>query len=51
MIGTSRETVSRLLKDFRDRNLITLKGSDLIIPDKRRLEMSIGSRQRAKSAM
>lgn len=38
MIGTSRETVSRLLKVFKDRKLITLKGSYLIIHDKRRLE-------------
>lgn len=36
MIGTSRETVTRLLKTFRDKNLITLKGSDLIIHDKKR---------------
>lgn len=38
MIGTSRETVTRLLKDFKSRNLISLKGSDLIIHDKRTLE-------------
>jgi CRP/FNR family transcriptional regulator len=31
MIGTSRETVTRLFKDFRDRKLITLKGSTLTI--------------------
>lgn len=43
MIGTSRETVSRLLKDFKDRKLITIKGSDLIIHDKRRLEAVIVS--------
>lgn len=42
MIGTSRETVSRLLKNFRERKLITLKGSDLIIHDKKRLEMIVG---------
>lgn len=42
MIGTSRETVSRLLKTFRERKLITLKGSDLIIHDKKRLEMIVG---------
>ncbi|HVE55891.1 MAG TPA: Crp/Fnr family transcriptional regulator [Pyrinomonadaceae bacterium] len=42
MIGTSRETVSRLLKTFRERNLITLKGSDLVIHDKKRLEMIVG---------
>jgi len=38
MIGTSRETVSRLLKNFRERNIISLKGSDLVIHDKRKLE-------------
>jgi CRP/FNR family transcriptional regulator, cyclic AMP receptor protein len=43
MIGTSRETVTRLLKDFRERRLISLKGSNLIINDKRRLEQSIGA--------
>jgi CRP/FNR family cyclic AMP-dependent transcriptional regulator len=42
MIGTSRETVSRLLKNFRERKLISLKGSDLIIHDKRRLEAIAG---------
>lgn len=44
MIGTSRETVSRLLKDFKDRNLVTLKGSDLIVHDKKKLEEAIGQR-------
>ncbi len=41
MIGTSRETVSRLLKNFRERKLISLKGSDLVIHDRRRLEAAI----------
>lgn len=52
MIGTSRETVTRLLKDFRTRQLISLKGSDLIIHDRRRLDATIGggsSRQKAAS--
>jgi CRP/FNR family transcriptional regulator len=44
MIGTSRETVTRLLKEFKDRKLITLKGSDLIIHDKKALENTIGTR-------
>ena len=49
MIGTSRETVTRLLRDFRDRELITLKRSDLHILDKHLLEASIGtSRDRVK---
>lgn len=41
MIGTSRETVTRLLKDFKERNLISLKGSDLVIHDKNRLEQTV----------
>lgn len=41
MIGTSRETVTRLLKDFKERRLISLKGSDLVIHDKRRLEQVV----------
>lgn len=48
MIGTSRETVTRLLKDFRDRHLITLKGSDLTILDKKKLEQTIGKRYSKK---
>ena len=44
MIGTSRETVTRLLKDFRLRELISIKGSDLYINDRRRLEAAIGTR-------
>jgi len=44
MIGSTRETVTRLLKNFRKRNLITLHGSELFIPDKKRLENSIGVR-------
>lgn len=49
MIGTSRETVSRLLKDFKDNNLITVKGSDLIIHDVKKLEATIGFRSAAQS--
>lgn len=48
MIGTSRETVSRALKDFRERNLVTQRGSDLIIHDKSRLESAIGARHSAR---
>ena len=44
MIGTSRETVTRILKDFRNRKLISLKGSDLIIHDEKRLDAIIGVR-------
>jgi CRP/FNR family transcriptional regulator len=46
MIGTSRETVTRLLKDFRSRNLLSLTKNELCIPDKRALKASIGSRHR-----
>jgi CRP-like cAMP-binding protein len=46
MIGTSRETVTRLLKTFRDRKLIKRKGSEFIIPDRKRLEAVIGTRQK-----
>ena len=44
MIGTSRETVTRALKYFRQNDLITLKGSDLIIHDQHRLKAAIGNR-------
>ena len=43
MIGTSRETVTRALKDFRSRRLVTGKGAGLIIPDMERLEAAIGN--------
>lgn len=46
MIGTSRETVTRILKNFKDRKLIKRKGSELIIPDRSKLEAVIGSRQK-----
>ena len=38
MIGTSRETVSRLFSDFKRRRLIEVKGSTLIIRDQKALE-------------
>ena len=44
MIGSSRETVTRILKDFKARKLITLKGSDLIIHDQKKLDAAIGVR-------
>jgi CRP-like cAMP-binding protein len=44
MIGASRETVTRALKYFRQNELITLKGSDLIIHDQQRLKAAIGNR-------
>jgi CRP/FNR family transcriptional regulator, cyclic AMP receptor protein len=45
MIGTTRETVTRLLNDFRDRGLITLSKTELGIPDRRSLKAAIGSKQ------
>jgi CRP/FNR family cyclic AMP-dependent transcriptional regulator len=38
LIGTSRETVTRLLKEFRDRGLITIKGSTLTVHNRGALE-------------
>lgn len=44
MIGASRETVTRLLRVFREKNLITLKGSDLVVLDKKQLETTVNLR-------
>lgn len=41
MIGASRETVTRALRHFREANLVTLKGSELVIHDRQRLKASI----------
>lgn len=38
LIGTSRETVSRLLNDFRRRGLIKIKGTSVSLPDPAKLE-------------
>lgn len=38
IIGTTRETVTRLLREFRERNLITVKGASLTILNKATLE-------------
>ena len=37
-IGSTRETVTRTLSEFRSRHLVTLKGSTLLIPDRAALE-------------
>lgn len=42
MIGSSRETVTRLLKEFTDRELISLKKTDLYIPDRKKLAAAMG---------
>ncbi len=51
MIGASRETVTRALKYFREQDLITLKGSDLVINDRQRLKAVIGTRANLHSEM
>jgi CRP/FNR family transcriptional regulator len=38
MIGSSRETVTRLFADFKKRNLLQIKGSSVTIKDQRGLE-------------
>jgi CRP-like cAMP-binding protein len=38
MIGTTRETVSRLFSEFKKKQLLQLKGSTLIIRNKSALE-------------
>ena len=44
MIGTTRETVTRALRNMRERGLVTLKGSDLIIHNQDRLRLATGLR-------
>jgi CRP-like cAMP-binding protein len=51
MIGTSRETVTRALKYFRDQDLISVKGSDLVILDRQRLIDTIGNRRTMRTAV
>jgi len=42
MIGTTRESVTRALRDMRERDLVTLKGDDLVIHDRDRLRLVTG---------
>jgi len=42
LIGTSRETVTRVLGEFRDKNLALLRGSTLLIKNKAALEQLVG---------
>ncbi len=51
MIGTSRETVSRLFKDFRERKLISVKGSELLVHDQKCLKAAIGHLRRTRPAL
>jgi len=43
MIGTTRETVSRLFSDFKKRQLLQLKGSNLLIRNRSALEKIVQS--------
>jgi len=43
LIGTTRETVSRLLSDFKKKQLVQLKGATLVIKNKPALEKLINS--------
>jgi CRP/FNR family transcriptional regulator len=43
MIGTTRETVSRLFSDFKKKQLVTIKGSSLVIRNKPGLEKLVHS--------
>jgi CRP/FNR family cyclic AMP-dependent transcriptional regulator len=43
IIGTSRETVTRLLAEFRKKKLATLKGSTLMVHNKIALERLVGT--------
>jgi len=38
LIGTSRETVTRMLKDFREKKIISVRGSSLTVHDREALE-------------
>jgi CRP/FNR family cyclic AMP-dependent transcriptional regulator len=42
-IGSTRETVTRTLSDFRNRNLVTLKGSSLMISNRAGLETFVAA--------
>ena len=46
MIGTSRETVTRLIKDLKGRGLIELSRIELCIPDRGRLKAALGTHHR-----
>ncbi len=45
MIGTSRETVTRILSDFKSRQLVHVTGSTLVIDDREGLECVAGQRE------
>jgi CRP-like cAMP-binding protein len=41
MIGTTRETVSRLFSDFKKKQLLQVKGSTLVVRNKAALEKMV----------
>jgi len=43
MIGTSRETVTRLLSDFKSKRLLDVKGATLTVRNKAALEAMVGA--------
>jgi CRP/FNR family transcriptional regulator len=43
MIGTTRETVSRLFSEFKKKQLVQLKGATMFIRDKAALEKMVNS--------
>jgi CRP/FNR family transcriptional regulator, cyclic AMP receptor protein len=43
LIGTTRETVTRTLSDFKHRHLVTLQGATLMIPNRKALESFAGA--------
>ena len=43
MIGTTRETVSRLFSEFKKKQLLHVKGATLTIKNKAALEQLLGS--------
>lgn len=49
MIGTSRETVTRLLADFRKNQILEVTGSTLIIKNKQRLESIVNNQSPSHS--
>ena len=45
MIGSSRETVTRILKDFKERDLIAINGKELGMLDAKKLESMTGDKK------
>ena len=45
MIGASRETVTRILRDFRERDLIAIHGKEFGMLDEKKLESMTGDKK------